>query len=298
MSWRTNMAIALALSLLSACSVSQAPTTNPDAIDVVTTTTVFADLVANVGGSHVSVHSIVPKGGDVHTFDPSPSDAAAVSGAKLVVMNGLGLDDWLLPFMQDTGNANVPILKLGEGLTDVNYISADDGTVNPHLWMDVGNAREYVDRIRLKLDEVDPSDQGAYDANAAAYDAQLASLDAEVKSQLAAIPQEQRKLVAFHDAFPYYARAYGIQIVGVVTPVPGQDPSAGEIADLITAIKSSGVKLILSEVQFPDQLVREIASDTGAKVESDLYDDALTDTVPTYVQMIRWDTDKIVEGLQ
>jgi ABC-type Zn uptake system ZnuABC Zn-binding protein ZnuA len=298
MSWRSNVALALALVLLSACSVSQAPTPNPGAIDVVTTTTVFADLVANVGGSHVNVHSIVPKGGDVHTFDPSPSDAAAVSGAKLVIMNGLGLDDWLLPFMQDTGNANVPILKLGEGLTDATYISADDGTVNPHLWMDVGNAREYVDRIRLKLDEVDPSNQGDYDANAAAYDAQLASLDAEVRSQLASIPQEQRKLVAFHDAFPYYARAYGIEIVGVVTPVPGQDPSAGEIADLITAIKGSGVKLILSEVQFPDQLVREIASDTGTTVESDLYDDALTDTVPTYVQMIRWDTDKIVAGLQ
>ncbi len=114
----------------------------------------------------------------------------------------------------------------------------------------------------------------------------------------ATIPAEQRKLVAFHDAFPYYAREYGIDVVGVVTPAPGQDPSAGEIADLINTIKASNVRLILAEVQFPDQLVREIAADTGATVESDLYDDALTDTVPSYVEMIRWDTDKIVGGLR
>jgi ABC-type Zn uptake system ZnuABC Zn-binding protein ZnuA len=286
------------LVLVTGCGNRGVPTAASGTIGVVTTTTVFADLVSNVAGSHASVHSLVPKGGDVHTFDPSPSDAAALAGARLVIMNGLGLDDWLVPFMHNTGNANLPILKLGEGLTDVSYIASDDGGDNPHLWMDVGYAREYVDRIRLKLDEIDPADQSDYDANAAAYDAQLAALDEYVKGQLNGVPQEDRKFVAFHDAFPYYARAYGVDIVGVVTPAPGQDPSAGQIANLIAAIKAANVKLILSEVQFPDQLVREIAADTGAHVESDLYDDALTDTVPTYEQMIRWDTDKIVEGLR
>jgi ABC-type Zn uptake system ZnuABC Zn-binding protein ZnuA len=284
--------------LLSGCSGNATPSAAPNALNITTTTTVFADLIQNVGGSHVDVLSLVPKGGDVHTFDPSPSDASAVSNADLVVMNGLGLDDWLTPFMQDTGNATVPILKLGEGLTDVQYIASDEGGPNPHLWMDPAYAREYVDRIRLKLDEVDPANQPDYDANAAAYDAKLAALDDYVKSQFATIPEASRRLVAYHDAFPYYAREYAITIVGVVTPAPGQDPSAGQIADLISEIKSSNVRLILAEVQFPDQLVREIASDTGAKVESDLYDDALTDTVPSYEQMIRWDTDKIVEGLR
>ena len=295
---RQLVSIALLAVLLGACSSDARPTGAPEAIKVATTTTVFADLISNVGGDHVIVQSLVPKGGDVHTFDPSPGDAAAVSGAQLVVMNGLGLDDWLVPFMHDTGNANVPTLKLGEGLTDVQYIASDEGGDNPHLWMDPLYAREYVDRIRLKLDEIDPANQADYDANASAYDAQLAVLDDYVRAQLATIPAEQRKLVAFHDAFPYYAREYDIDVVGVVTPAPGQDPSAGQIAALINAIKSNDVKLILAEVQFPDQLVREIAADTGATVESDLYDDALTDTVPSYVQMIRWDTDKIVGGLR
>ncbi len=298
MSWHRAAVGALLVSLLVGCSGNADPTAAPGTIDVVTTTTVFADLVANVGGDHVNVHAIVPKGGDVHTFDPSPSDAAALSRASLVVMNGLGLDDWLIPFMQDTGNADVPILKLGENLTDVDYIASAEGGSNPHLWMDPSYAREYVDGIRLKLNELDPANQALYDANAAAYDTQLASLDDYVRSQFAIIPQENRRLVAYHDAFPYYARAYGIDIVGVVTPAPGQDPSAGQVADLINTIKRTSVRLILAEVQFPDQIVREIAADTGAKVESDLYDDALTDTVATYVQMIRWDTDKIAEGLR
>ena len=290
--------VVFAASALTACSSQTIPSTGADTVNVVTTTTVFADLIQNVGGTHVTVHSLVPKGGDVHTFDPSPSDAAALQNAKLVVMNGLGLDDWLVPFMQDTGHADVPIIKLGEGLTDVTYIASDDGGNNPHLWMYPGYARKYVDRIRLMLDEIDPTHQSDYDANAAAYDTKVAALDDYVKTQMATIPQANRKLVAFHDAFSYYAQAYGIDVVGVVTPAPGQDPSAGQIADLINAIKAANVKLILAEVQFPDQLVREIASDTGARVESDLYDDALTDTVPTYDQMIRWDTDKIVEGLR
>jgi ABC-type Zn uptake system ZnuABC Zn-binding protein ZnuA len=105
-------------------------------------------------------------------------------------------------------------------------------------------------------------------------------------------------MVTFHDAFPYYARDYGITIVGVAVPAPGQDPSAGQIADLVNAIKASGVKLVLAEVQFPDNLVREIASDTGAHLESDLYDDALTDQITSYDAEIRWDTDRIVEGLR
>jgi ABC-type Zn uptake system ZnuABC Zn-binding protein ZnuA len=298
---RASVTIALSL-LIAACSAgSPSPSPQPGSVNIVATTTVLADLAANVGGDLVNVRSLVPKGADPHTFDPRPSDAVALSDADLAVMNGLGLDDWLLPLIENAGQENLPVTKLGEGLTDVDYITLDaseGGGTNPHLWMDVAYAREYVDRIRVKLDEIDPRHATQYDANAAAYDASLADLDQYVRDQVASIPFENRKLVAFHDAFPYYARAYGLEIVGVVVHAPGQDPSAGEIADLIAAIRQANVKLILAEVQFPDQLVRQIAAEAGAKVEADLYDDALTDTVPSYEAMIRWDTDKIVEALR
>jgi ABC-type Zn uptake system ZnuABC Zn-binding protein ZnuA len=271
---------------------------------VVVTTTVFADLVRNVGGDHVSVRSLVPNGGDVHTFDPKPSDAVALSSADVVFINGLGLDDWLIDLAQSAGQPQLPIIRLGENLPDAQYIANDPGESdggahpnNPHLWMDVLYARKYIDRVRTELDQIDAVHAAEYDANARTYDATLVTLDQYVRTQLATVPQTERKLVAFHDAFPYYAREYGLTIVGVVVDAPGQDPSAGEIAALISAIEAAHVRLILSEVQFPDTLVRQIAAETGAQVQSDLGDDALTDTITSYEQMIRSDTDKIVEGL-
>jgi ABC-type metal ion transport system, periplasmic component/surface adhesin len=306
MSRFATSALALIAILSVACS-GTSPSAAPSgaSVSVVTTTTVFADLVGNVGGDHVTVRSLVPNGGDVHTFDPKPSDAVALSNADVVFMNGLGLDDWLTDLAQSAGQAQLTIIKLGENLTDVQYIANDPNESaggaqpnNPHLWMDVLYARKYVDRIRAELDQIDPAHASDYDANATTYDGTLVALDQYVRTQFDAIPQAQRKLVAFHDAFPYYAREYGLTIVGVVVAAPGQDPSAGQIADLISAIRAANVKLILSEVQFPDTLVRQIASETVARVEADLADDALTDTVTSYEQLIRTDTDKIVEGLR
>ena len=167
---RTLIAALIAM-LVTGCSGS-AGTPAPGTISVVTTTTVFADFVSNVGGSHVTVTSLVPKGGDVHTFDPSPSDAVVLNGAKLVVMNGVGLDDWLLAFVQNTGNSAIPILKVGEGLTGVDYIPAGAGKSggdNPHLWMDVQYARKYVDAILAKLDEIDPASRSDYEAPTLRY---------------------------------------------------------------------------------------------------------------------------------
>jgi manganese/iron transport system substrate-binding protein len=295
-----------AVVLVAACSSAATPAGSlPTQLNVVTTTTVFADMVRNVGGDLVAVHSLVPNGGDVHTFDAKPSDAVALSRADVVFMNGLGLDDWLVDLVQSAGKSELPVVKLGEDLPGVEYIANDPSEMNggadpynPHLWMDVSYARKYVDMIRAELGRLDPAHVADFDANAKAYDDKLAALDEYVREQYATVPEASRNLVAFHNAFPYYAREYGLNIIGVVVSAPGQDPSAGDTADLIDAIKAAHVKLILSEVQFPDTLVRQIASETGATVQSDLLDDALTDTVASYDEMIRTDTDKIVEGLR
>jgi ABC-type Zn uptake system ZnuABC Zn-binding protein ZnuA len=287
--------------LLAACATS-GPSAPPSgaSVQVVVTTTIFADFVQKVGGGLVTVSSLVPKGGEVHTFDPAPSDAVALAGADLVVMNGLGLDDWLLPLAQNAGRPDLPVLKLAEDLPGVELLAdEEEGGDNPHLWLDVSYARKYVEKIRAELVRIDPGHQAEYEANAAAYDAELADLDDYVRAQLATIPADARRVVVFHDAFPYFARAYDVEVVGVVVEAPGQDPSAGEIASLIEAIRDSDVKLILAEVQFPDQLVQQLAADTGATVEADLYTDTLGDSpLDSYTAMMRWDTDRIVEGLR
>src|SRR5207245_4658185 len=138
-----------------------------------------------------------------------------------------------------------------------------------------------------------------YRTQAAAYKQRLEMLDASVRSSIATIPEANRKLVVFHDAFPYYAREYGITIVGVAVEAPGQDPSAGYTATLIQAIRASGAKAIFSENQFPTKLVDQLASETGTTVVADLYDDALGDPpVTSYEAVITWDTDQLVKALK
>jgi ABC-type Zn uptake system ZnuABC Zn-binding protein ZnuA len=292
-------AAALALAI-TACSGSASPSASGSGLNVVTTTTVFADMVANVGGDYVTVRSLVGKNGDVHTFEPKPADVQTVSSAKLLVMNGLGLDDWLEKTITSAAAIGTPLVKLGAGTTGVTLLPGEQpGTQNPHLFMDVKYTELYVDEIATALKAADASHAPQYDAQAAAYKQRLETLDASVRAKVATIPEANRKLVVFHDAFPYFAREYGITIVGVAVEAPGQDPSAGYTARLITAIKAAGVKAIFSESQFPTKLVQQLAAETGAKVVANLYDDALGDPpVTTYEAVINWDVDQLVAALK
>lgn len=276
-------------------------------IQVVTTTTVLADLVRNVAGDGVMVESLVPKGGEVHTFDPAPSDLRRVAAATLIVGNGLGLDEWLTDLAGRAG-ATAPVVHLGEDLPGVEYLGGDEhdddaadpgqGGLNPHLWLDVAIAQRYVARIAEALAAADPPGAAGYAERAAAYDARLADLDASVRSRFGAVPAANRRIVSFHDAFPYFAAAYGLEIVGVVVEAPGQDPSAGEVAALIEAIRASGARAILAEAQFNDRLARQIADETGVTVVAGLYTDSLGDPpLDSYEAIIGRDADRILEAL-
>jgi manganese/iron transport system substrate-binding protein len=282
---------------IQACSTG--PSRVPgSALTVVTTTTVFADMVRQVAGDAVTVESLVPANGDVHTFSPSPSAARLLSEAGLVVMNGLGLDDWLDSTVSDVGTG-ASVLKLGADLPAEDYIAGDAGTpVNPHLWLDVSLAEAYADRIVDSLARVDPAHATAYRSNGQVYAARLRALDGWVHDEIATIPEANRRFVSFHDAFPYFARRYGLRIVGVAVRAPGQDPSAAETAQLVDAIREAGVKAIFSEAQFPPRLVDQLAAETGASVVANLYDDSLGDPpVTTYEALIRWDVTQIVKAL-
>lgn len=293
---------------------ASAPAASGDAggaLRVVATTTVLADLVAQVGGELVSVSPLVPKGGEVHTFDPSPSDSVTISEAQLVVMNGLGLDEWLRDLAQNAGSADVSIVELAEDLEGVDYLEPaaheedgeeddhEDETANPHLWLNVTYAQKYVEKLVETLKQVDPDDAAGYDANGAAYLQRLTDLEAWVVQQMATVPEENRRVVSFHEAFPYFAAAYGLEIVDTVIDAPGQEPSAGEVAALIEAIRDEGVSAIFAESQFPSDLTQVIAAETGVAVVTDLYNDSLGDPpVDTYEGLIRWDVEKVVEALQ
>ena len=164
--------------------------------------------------------------------------------------------------------------------------------------MAVPYAKGYVAEIEDALVRADPANADAYHQGASAYRTRLDALDQKIRAEIGAIRAVDRRLVTFHDAFPYFAREYGLEIVGVAVEAPGQDPSAAEIAALIEAIKAAHVKAIFSEEQFPTQLVDQLAASTGAKVVGQLYDDSLGDApVTSYEALMTWDVDQLVGAL-
>ena len=265
-------------------------------IPVVATTTVLADIVARVGGNRVSVTSIVPKGGEVHTFDPSPQDVAKVASARLIVANGLGLDDALTQLARDSGTS-ATIVALGDAVPASDLI-LEDGRPNPHAWLDPNLAAAYGRTAAEALGRIDPASSAAYATNAEAFATEMAALDHELQGKFAAVPPANRKIVSFHDALPYFARAFDLESVGSIVSAPGQDPSAGELAALIDAIRASGARAVVSEVQFSDELARTVAAETGATVIGDLYTDTVGDPpVDTLAGILRYDVDRIVAAL-
>jgi ABC-type Zn uptake system ZnuABC Zn-binding protein ZnuA len=311
----------IAMLVVSACgsggsTSSSAPSApslaSDDRIKVVATTTVLADLVRNTGGDRVVVESLVPAGAEPHTFAPRPSDLRKIVDADVVVMNGLGLDDWLRPLAAEAKRPDAVLVELGHDLAGVTYLAegaegagavpaaaAPGEPANPHLWLDVAYAEKYVDRIAEALSGVRPTDADAIGASAEVYRRTLAELDASIRTRIGALPEDQRRVVSFHDAFPYYAAAYGLDIVGVVTPVPGQEPSASEVAALVDAIRAAGATAIFAEAQFSPKVADQIAAETGAKVVATLYNDSLGEPpADSYVGMMQWDTDRVVEALR
>ena len=282
-------------------STAQPPTSAPR---VVTSTTVFADMVRQVGGDRLaSVRSVVPAGVDVEDYEPTPADLRAVAQADLFVLNGLALDRWV-PKLVQSANPTVPTLVLSDGLPvlGVGGTSSDDDIAqngNPHFWLDPQYARVYVQKIHDQLVQIDPEGASTYDANTTAYLAQLDQLDAWIQQQVATIPPDDRKLVTFHEAYPYFAARYGFQLIGVITPSPGQEPSAGELASLVNTVKAAHVKAVFSEAQFSPKLTQTLAAEAGVQeVVTDLYNDSLGDPpVDTYIGMMHYDVERMVQAL-
>jgi ABC-type Zn uptake system ZnuABC Zn-binding protein ZnuA len=265
-------------------------------LKVVTTTTVFADIVQNVGGSKASVTSIIPPGVGPEDYEPKPDDARKLAGAQLIVSNGVGLDDFLDRLLTSAGG-NQPRLVLGEGVPVITV----DGEPNPHFWLDPTLVRDhYLPAIAAKLTELDPEGKATYDANVASYSGTLDALDADLKTKVEEIPAADRKLVTFHDAYPYFAKHYGFELIGVILANVGQEPTAGELAALVEQVKAAGVTAVFSEAQFSPKLAETLAQEAGiTKVVTTLYNDALGPApADTYVGLMRWNVDQIVAALR
>ena len=266
-------------------------------LTVVTTLTVLADLIGQVGGDKIQVKALVPPGGEVHTYQPTPEDIKNVAQAKIVFYNGAHLEEWIDETIRSAGRQDLQIVVLSQGLP---VISEDGGEPNPHLWLDVANAKAYVEKIRDNLGEVDPANAAHYADRAKNSLAQLDELDKWILAEVEAIPRARRKLVTFHDAFPYFARRYGFTLHGVLVASPGKEPSARELTQLARRIKRAEVPAVFAEAQFNPKAMEVLARDTGVKVVTNLYNDSLS-TGPeanSYMALMKHNVSQIVNALK
>ena len=263
-------------------------------IKVVTSIELFADLIRPVAGERAEVVALIPAGADPHTYEPVPSKIADISKADLVLLNGVGLEETLMDVIKNNVGSGVPVVEMSAGLPVLQ--GEDQDTGNPHLWLNVRNAMHYVEAARDALIQVDPEGEAVYGANAQAYLAELEDLDRQMEQDIASIPAERRKLVTFHDAFPYLAERYGLELVGVVVRSPGQEPSAGEVADLARTIEDQNVPAVFAEPQFSARVLELAAEDARVAVCA-LYSDAFDDDVHTYVELVRFDAAELVRCL-
>src|SRR5918999_402225 len=238
------------------------------AIEVVATTTQAADLARNVGGRRAAVTGLLAANADPHDYEVRPRDVEALTEAGLVLRSGGDLDEWLGEAIEGSGT-DAPVLTLMDRVDPIE----DD----PHWWHDPRNAAKAVTAIRDALAQADPEGAAEYRANADAYLAELRALDRAVEACLQKVPADRRKLVTTHDALGYYARRYGIEVIGTVIPArttQGQ-PSAGETAELVRTIRAEGVEMIFAEQSIDPKVEQAIASEAGARVGPSLWTDSL-----------------------
>jgi len=285
---------AILLALLVATFAACTPNTGSSSAKplVLATTTIFADMAKNVGGDRVTVESIVPAGSHVEEYEPKPEDSKKVAQASLFLQNGLDLDKWAEPLLRDR-KKDASVITLTDGLPAID-------NDNPHMWFDVQRARKYVEKMRDALIALDGAGKQYYTDRAKAYDDQLVKLDGEVRSQIAAIPPARRKLVTSHDAFPYFAQAYGLEVLGFAQIEPGKDPTPGELADLVRKVKAAGVPAIFSEVGVSDAIAQTLAKEAGVtKVVTDLPTDSIAaPPADSYIGVVRTVAQKISEALR
>ena len=256
---------------------------------------ILGDFARNVGGDRVNVTTLVGPEGDVHVYTPAPSDAQRIAGAKLMIINGLGLEGWLPRLLQSSGS-KAPIVVATQGIAPLKAGSDAD----PHAWQSVANARIYVTNIRDALVAVDPADASAFRANAEGYLTKLDALDREVRVAIAQIPQNSRKVISTHDAFGYFAQAYGIEFIAPLGVSTESEASARDIAGIITEIKTRKIPAVFLENISDPRLIRRISAETGARVGGTLYSDSLTGEkgdAPTYIDMVRHNIKALTSAL-
>ena len=275
---------------------------------VVASFSILADLTGRIGEGRITVRALAGPDQDLHGFEPRPSDIQAVAQADVMVINGLGLEGWAERIAAAAGFKGVAIVasrgvvalktghKHGPGAAAHSH-----GAFDPHAWQDVANAKRYAANIRDGLSTADPAGRAAYAAGATRLMAELDALDAEIRAMLAAIPRQRRRAVTSHEAFAYFADAYGVDLLAVAGTWRDAEPSARELAALTAQVKRQNIRALFLENAGNNAALRALASETGVAIGGSLYADALSapgGPADSYIAMMRHNARTIAAALR
>ena len=276
-------------------------------LHVVTTVAPLTDMVKRVAGDTLHIQGLVPEGVNSHTFQPAPGDMQYLARADLVVLNGLNLEIPIEKLVRSSGKPGVTVVKLGEQtINQADWVfdasfPKTQGHPNPHLWLNVAYAMHYVSLIRDHLRALDRDNAAAYQQNAASYLTELAHLDHCVATAMRTLEPQQRKLLTYHDSWPYFARRYGLTIVGAIQPANFSEPSPREVARLIDQLRREKVPAVFGSEVFPSKVLHKIASEAGVRYVTTLRDDVLPgapgETDHSYAGMMRYNVTTMLEAL-
>jgi ABC-type Zn uptake system ZnuABC Zn-binding protein ZnuA len=262
-------------------------------LTVVATTTQAADLARQVGGERVNVEGMLRPGGDPHDYEPRPSDVEAVARAAVVFRSGGEVDDWLSDVIDNAGG-DAEVVSL---IDSVNRLDDD-----PHWWQDAHNGERAVEAIRAELTKADPQGRAAFARNAALTIRTLDRLDRQISACIERVPPAKRKIVTTHDALGYFARRYGVEVVGAVIPSLSTQAqaSAGDVQRLVEQIRREGVEAVFPESSVNPDIERAIAREAGARIGDSLYADSLGpkgSPGETYAGALASDAAALVRGM-
>lgn len=293
---------------LSACSNgTTGKDDKSDKLQVVTTYSIIYDLVKNIGGDKVEIHSLVPIGANPHEYDPLPKDVMKMTDADVVFYNGLNLEEgnsWFEKLLKtaDKSGEDAPVYKVSEGVEPI-YLETKglEKEPDPHAWMDIQNGIIYAENIKKALIEVDPKNKEYYTENAKKYTDQLKKLHEDTINRIQQIPEEKRFLISSEGAFKYFGKAYGVK-TGYIWEINSENQGTPEqIRDVVQLIQANKIPALFVETSVDRRSMETVSKETGVPIAGTIFTDSLGkpgEDGDTYLEMMKWNTDTIINGLQ
>lgn len=290
-------------------------------LKVVSSFSILADMVQQVGGDKIESRTIVGPEGDAHSFEPRPSDSKTLQDADLLFINGAQFEEWLPRLVESAGYQGKVVAAI-EGVPLRAYAEEeeghtfsletshnhdhdhdhdhDHGDYDPHAWQSLEHAHVYISNIRNALIETDPAHETYYQQQADAYQKKLKALQAEMRTAFEQLPKTSRTVVTSHDAFAYLGQDYGIEFLSLLGASNQAEPSAKELAGLIDFMRDNQVKAVFVENISNPKLLQQIANETGAQLGAPLYSDALAKAphpADHYLGLMRWNAEALLKAL-